>query len=109
VSKEPIIPFQADQDGYGMNGLCPKCGKSDGILNYERKYFEICEEHQVFWPVGENLFSGWINESREIWEQNRRLLETYQWVQPVYPVAETCWIAEGSWSASIQSRNDEPF
>lgn len=58
-------------------GLCPICSNDPDILNVGREHYAVCHEHKVFWHVGSNLYSGWRDESAEIWDTNKRLLATY--------------------------------
>ena len=68
-------------------GGCPECGKNDGYLNVERVHVCLCDEHQVFWRIGENLFSSWQDETEEDWKQNEEKLRGYREVKPIYAPA----------------------
>src|SRR5215467_2490340 len=65
-------------------GGCPKCG-AGGCLNVRKSHYGACGDHQVFWPIGYNLFSSWQEESPDIWRENESLLATFTEVQPIYP------------------------
>lgn len=71
-------PFTDD----GYLGLCPKCHRHDGMFNVEGTHWTVCHAHKVRWSVGFNLFSGWRDETEEKWEENSRLLSTYEEVAP---------------------------
>lgn len=58
-------------------GLCPVCSDDPEILNVGREHFAICRKHQVYWPVGSNLFSGWRNDEPATWDANKQLLATF--------------------------------
>ncbi len=59
-------------------GLCPICGAEPTILNVGRNHYACCHEHKVYWAIGSNLFSSWRDEEPDVWEENKKLLATYQ-------------------------------
>lgn len=63
-------------------GVCPICKGQDGFMNLGREHWFVCMEHKTKWCAGSNLFSSWRYESEEIWEENARILEDYQEVEP---------------------------
>ena len=83
----------------GYCGLCPRCrtsgsgyGRHDMLDCYGEEWI-VCHEHKTKW------LSAWTGagtaftnsgkkdmaEAREFWDQNRRVLETYAEVNPVWP------------------------
>ena len=54
-------------------GTCPDCGKTDGYINIGRSHWFYCAEHKTRWIAGSNLFSSWLEETRE--EQKARYEE----------------------------------
>lgn len=66
-------------------GLCPECGGNDGYLNIGPNHWFICDEHNVAWCAGSNLFSGWQDESEEEHEFNRDKIAELRIVEPWYP------------------------
>src|SRR5262249_15972331 len=71
-------------------GGCPHCGKTDGFFNLGRAHFFVCDEHPVKWFVGENLFRGWKEKTREVWEPNARQFGHYTDVEPATAHASLC-------------------
>lgn len=69
---------------YDYYGTCPVCHEQPVIANVGRKHFASCEDHAVYWFIGENLFSGWRDESPELWERNRAFLRACKCVEPYY-------------------------
>jgi hypothetical protein len=72
------------QSGQEANyfGSCPECGNADRYLNFHRDHWFVCDEHEVRWWVGSNLFSSWRDETEEDWEANGQLLMGYRQVKP---------------------------
>lgn len=66
-------------------GGCPQCGYHDGYLNVKADHWFVCQEHQVRWCTGANLFSCWREQSEDDWINNRRTLAPYREVCPLYP------------------------
>ena len=66
-------------------GGCPKCGQTGGYRNVGRNHWGACDTHKTCWPIGENLFSSWHDETEEVWERNARELEVYEVVKPIFP------------------------
>jgi hypothetical protein len=64
-------------------GDCPKCGRTDGYLNYRSNHAFVCHGCKTFWVIGANLFSSWKYENEEIWEENLRMIEDYEEVEPL--------------------------
>jgi hypothetical protein len=64
-------------------GGCPVCGNASHVLNVERDHYYTCDEHKKRWRVGSNLFSSWRHENEETWEENKKVLEGYEEVDPV--------------------------
>jgi hypothetical protein len=50
----------ADADYFGV---CPTCHQTEGCLNIGRGHWGFCKEHRVKWFFGENLLSGWRDET----------------------------------------------
>ncbi len=67
------------EDGYWGN--CPICHLTDGFLHIGRADVCACHEHKLAWVIGDNLFSGWRDETEEDWESDRRLLSYYRIIE----------------------------
>lgn len=63
-------------------GGCPECGGNDGFINVNRVHYFVCHLHNTQWEVGQNLFSGWREETPEVWERNRQIVDSYTEVEP---------------------------
>jgi hypothetical protein len=63
-------------------GSCPECGRNDGYRNIYRQHFFFCEEHQITWVPGSNLFSSWRAEGREDWRATWEKLKEYRLYDP---------------------------
>lgn len=63
--------------------LCPMCGRNDGFMNVGQDHWAVCHEDHNKWYVGRNLFSTWLYESKEDWEQSDAFLARYNEVEPV--------------------------
>jgi hypothetical protein len=61
------------------------CGGNDGYLNVGPAHWFYCKEHGTRWCAGENLFSGWREESEEDWGRNAEDLAGYAEVEPLMP------------------------
>jgi hypothetical protein len=59
-------------------GVCPVCGVGDLFLNLGRDHWFYCEEHEVTWFVGANLFGAWRHEDEETWRKNEEKLDGYR-------------------------------
>jgi hypothetical protein len=75
---EVVKPKQEDNHF----GSCPECGHADRYLNFRRDHWFVCDEHEVRWWVGANLFSSWRYETEQDWEANGQLLVGYREVEP---------------------------
>ena len=76
-------------------GNCSVCGEYDEVLNVNRNHHFVCHKHKKRWNVGSNLFSGWRDETEEIWKKNCKTLEHYEeisgdeWLNNIFsPVTE---------------------
>jgi len=72
-------------------GVCPKCWArgeiSSGLwLNVCKAHYCYCEEHQLYWCIGENIFSSWTHETQETWDKNKSLMDHAKEVQPMHIV-----------------------
>jgi hypothetical protein len=71
-------------DGYF--GLCPHCHNNDGYINIGRSHWFVCDEHDVMWCVGSNLFGSWReqteDEQRAIYDE--RGIGDYTEVKPYF-------------------------
>ena len=76
--KKKSYVFDMDLDGDDYFGVCPVCGKTDGCLNVNRSHWFVCHKHKIAWNVGDNLFSAWRREDEATWQENDKLLRTYQ-------------------------------
>jgi hypothetical protein len=65
-------------------GGCPTCGLSDGYANNGREHWFYCRAHGVRWFAGENLFSGWRDETDDERVTARRMLAPLRVVEPMY-------------------------
>ena len=99
-------------------GVCPVCGVGDLCLNVGRVHFFCCEEHEVTWCVGANLFSSWRHEDEETWRKNEERLKGYRVVYygdasadlDLRPTGEALRVAEERVSAGSPSDlEDFPF
>jgi hypothetical protein len=77
-----IIAFPNRKPGYF--GGCPNCHGDNGFLNVNRTHFFVCHKHSCFWPIGANLFHGWMLEDEDAWRSNAALLANYNEIKPVY-------------------------
>lgn len=57
-------------------GKCP-CGNVPNYLNIGRIQMCYCQECKTKWNLGENVFSSWRYENKEIWEENENFLMNY--------------------------------
>lgn len=64
-------------------GGCPLCGSNDGYVNLRSAHWFRCEEHQLRWCAGENLFSTWRNENQGDWNENFRKVGSFREVYPM--------------------------
>lgn len=66
--------FDTDEFGRCPEGpaTCPLL-----LLNIYSSHYLTCPEHQLYWCIGENLFSGWRDGTEEEWERNYRTLQGY--------------------------------
>ena len=71
-------------------GGCPECGDTSGYLNIGREHWFVCDKHKTKWCIGENLFSGWRDETEAEWERNSDKLAGYNKVDPVSPDLSNC-------------------
>ena len=58
-------------------GDCPTCWHNDGFCDVGRDHWFFCRIHRFCWNVGSNLFSAWRDETEEIWQKNREMLQGY--------------------------------
>ncbi len=65
-------------------GDCPTCWHNDGYLNVRSNHWFLCRIHRVCWPAGSNLFSAWRDETEEIWQKNRDLLQGFAVIEEPY-------------------------
>jgi hypothetical protein len=79
-----VIPFPAPVSADLRFGGCPECGGTDGYFNIAADHFFCCDEHNVAWSVGSNLFSCWREETIEVWKENERKLSSMRLVSPIY-------------------------
>ena len=90
-------------------GGCPKCGESDGHLNVGRNHWAVCDTHKTTWPIGENLFSGWHDETEADWQRNEEKLAGYRQVEPIhYEPTEEEWREMEGYNALIR-RTDKGY
>ena len=62
-------------------GNCTVCNGPGVCRNIGRDHYFCCDAHQVFWHVGNNLFSSWQNETEEDWALNRKVLSEYREIE----------------------------
>lgn len=65
----------------GYWGGCPQCGKNDGCLSVGAVHWYVCHKHRTKWCVGENLFSGWREQTDQERRRNAAMLSTYRIVK----------------------------
>ena len=76
-SSDPRNSLVGDYRSYYF-GAC-ECGlPAYRMFNYGRAHWYYCDDCKTRWCVGENLFSGWRDESEEDWERNRERFEDYR-------------------------------
>ena len=46
-------------------------------MNVGRQHWGYCKLHRTKWCLGENLFSGWQEEDKEIWARNAATLAEF--------------------------------
>jgi hypothetical protein len=63
--------------------ICPVCGYNDGYINIGATHYFFCHEHKTIWPIGEGLFSSWLEEDNTIWEENMREFGHYKMAGPI--------------------------
>jgi hypothetical protein len=63
-------------------GVCPSCLQTDGFVNVGRNHWFFCRAHQTKWCAGDNLFSGWREETPDDWAGNESLLAGFAEVEP---------------------------
>lgn len=61
--------------------LCPVCEIAAEYLNVGRVHWCYCTNCGAKWRFGENLFSGWRDESPARWESNKRFLDGFSEVE----------------------------
>ncbi len=59
-------------------GVCPACGAGSHYLNVGRDHWFYCDEHEVCWFVGSNLFDSWRREDEETWRRNEEKLRGFR-------------------------------
>jgi len=63
---------------YARNeNTCPICGGGTVFLNVGSDHYETCPDCKKSLHYGENLHSGWRNETPEIWAANQKILDGY--------------------------------
>jgi hypothetical protein len=80
---ESPAPAQKELNPYF--GGCPTCHTTDGYLNAGRGHWFVCDEHQVMWYVGSNLFSSWQRETEEEQRAKWSRIENFEEVEPYHP------------------------
>lgn len=69
-------------------GVCPICHRNDGYIDYvsgnHATHMMVCNSHKTCWPIGMNLFSGWMFESPETHQADREKLAEYETVKPYH-------------------------
>jgi len=58
-------------------GHCPVKGHDNYYLNIERDHWMVCDSCKIKWFIGANLFGGWREENRDIWEANYKRIKAY--------------------------------
>ena len=53
------------------------------MLNIGKAHWRYCDQHRTKWLVGHSLFSGWLEETPEIWLRNSRALADFREVKPL--------------------------
>lgn len=71
MNRQKRIRYARNEDA------CPDCGTPTTFLNIERDHYEVCHGCKQYSHFGENLHSGWRNETPEIWAANQKTLDGY--------------------------------
>ena len=80
-----VIEFPTPSIGDASRGCggCPEGDSLDGYLNIGRCHWAFCDKHKTKWCFGENLFSGWREESQEDHVENERHLASFKEIKPI--------------------------
>lgn len=57
---------------------CVRCGESCAFRNIGRQHWFFCEICRIKWCAGENLFSGWREQTDEVFEENWTSLKDFE-------------------------------
>lgn len=58
------------------------CGKDNKYFNNRKTHYFYCDNCEVVWRIGVNLFSSWKDESEEIWKANTKKFARYIAIDP---------------------------
>ena len=76
-----ILQFEAGCSEYF--GRCPVCNRTASrMVNFGRDHWMVCLRDRTRWFIGENLFSGWREESEA---QQRAVLSRFSSFRVVDP------------------------
>ena len=64
-------------------GVCPKCGKSDGVVNLGKEHWFFCRVHKTKWFSGVNQFKGCENQTVAQAGGIEIMMNSYQDVVPI--------------------------
>ena len=57
---------------------CVRCGAQCACRNIGREHWGFCDTCRIKWCIGENLFSGWREQSDKVFEENRDFLKNFE-------------------------------
>jgi len=57
---------------------CVRCGVECAFRNIGREHWGFCDPCRIKWCIGENLFSGWREQSDEVFEENWEFLKDFE-------------------------------
>lgn len=62
---------------------CPVCWREmDHYRNVDRNAWGVCGHCNATWLIGRNVFSSWMEEDHQIWEDNNSYLSQFKDVTP---------------------------
>lgn len=64
-------------------GGCPKCARTDGLVNVGPVQWMVCHKHRTKWCIGYNVLSCWQYESDRQHRRNAAMLPGYREVESI--------------------------
>jgi hypothetical protein len=80
LTKEFGYSAAADESGTELAPqimACPSCGEAGELVNVASSHWGICNECELKWHIGTNLFSSWRDQTEKDWKRSARLLAKY--------------------------------